>query len=324
MRIVLLFIFFCFVPVLALGLTQECQNLSAVSQTLSDSKLMASEKSIIDCVFDDVAVSNELYQLVAIEVKKQVYGNISSVSAPSALGNTMPGGEASYRVNILKFLPDYNLNNIETMKKAAIHYEAQSRLFRILDETGFKINLLLKAHLFFIARSQYIDSDFQMLSKAEVYAIYSYTSSAYQFLNAAIRETGLDQPAVKFYASILNGALLKLPRYKGPVTRYIEAYPSFEDSHCLRCQVDNVSFTSTSRKMNATLPGIPGPSEAGTYQLIMEVENGRSVKKLSISPEEDEILLPMNSSFEVIKIDPGVRRYFLHYTAANSSDDAGL
>ncbi len=126
----------------------------------------------------------------------------------------------------------------------------------------------------------------------EVFAIFLYTGSAFSYINASLRsETNLE--SLKFYIDTVNSGLRKLAPYVGTVSRGSELPQSEVDKHVEGQDVVYKAFTSTSIHKSFT----------GTYSFTIESKTGRYVAPIAMRPEEEEVLIPSNTSFQIIEKD---------------------
>jgi hypothetical protein len=126
--------------------------------------------------------------------------------------------------------------------------------------------------------------------------IKNYSNGGYAAINKAMR-SGAWTPAQHIYASMVNQALLAMPKHTGNVTRNTtltaEQLAVYKEGHV----VQEHALTSTST----------GSVFSGNVQYKIKAIGKRAahIKKLSNHPGEDEVLFAAKTYFKVNKIESG-------------------
>jgi hypothetical protein len=174
---------------------------------------------------------------------------------------------------------------------------------------------------------------FKVLSEHEIAAIVSYSEWDYQTINDYLRSKKSDEmdddskKMAEAKALALLSALLKLPKHEGKVFRgeFSARNPSGLKDAAKR-------YSRIPEKGSYTLPGFPsttiglGEDATTTYitpsclVYIIEGKTGRRIDSISTRPNEEEVLFPAFTAFEVVKkevvkTEPSQASLYCRYTS---------
>ena len=125
---------------------------------------------------------------------------------------------------------------------------------------------------------------------AEVAMIYHYTGDGYADLNAALRNGGKAAEEARPAIEVLNSALKKLRRYRGPVMRGETVAQDVSRKYQVGEVITFPAYTSTSLTK----------AFGGSVNFIIHTKTGRYIGMHSRSQSEDEVLIPPGAKFKVI------------------------
>jgi hypothetical protein len=129
------------------------------------------------------------------------------------------------------------------------------------------------------------------MSAGECAHIVAYSSHAYKKTNAELRAGVMDESTWK-HVSQLNGALDKLPKHKGVVSRKTsltaEQFALYQPGKI----VEERGFTSTSKN--------PG-TWTGSHRFVVTSKSGRDIQRISKHPDEAEVLFKSGTRFKITK-----------------------
>lgn len=136
------------------------------------------------------------------------------------------------------------------------------------------------------------------LSEAEKVALYAYTSGEryYVRLNNALRsDKAADIARVSDFADVLDGALAKLPKHDGFVTRNTDLPLDIAEKMKVGKTYSDPAYMSTSMD-------IEPPNFNGAYDFTIMARGGRKISGFSQFPDESEVLFPRASKFDILKV----------------------
>lgn len=138
-------------------------------------------------------------------------------------------------------------------------------------------------------------------------AIRNYTSRRFSDINYGLR-SNCDDPKHITAVKYLIEALDTLPVYDGTfVIRWVSLTHEMEKSYCKNGSIiHELGFISTSFDQNFDFKKDPS-----CHKLVIQHLNGKTISEWSEYPAECEVLIPMNSYFQVMSYDIDSRTIFL-------------
>lgn len=141
-----------------------------------------------------------------------------------------------------------------------------------------------------------------VLSEDERAAIYHYTTKAFQDLNLRLRVERLSDSAWA-HSEVLQGAIDKLPKYKGDSYRFVAGSKSLIDTFEKAFKDDlnyiEKAFLSSSQNLDFTLALLDSSVSSSKALITIIGKNGRDISKLSKKQAQAEILFNKNTTFKV-------------------------
>jgi hypothetical protein len=138
------------------------------------------------------------------------------------------------------------------------------------------------------------------LSDVEMTALHWYTKYGYDYVNKALWSgDSFKIKHVQPVVAILNGALDKIPPFRGRVTRQTNLSDLQRALHQKGATVSYPAFISTSAR-----GGHYVPVDGSNSEDILEIESrtGRDISRWSTNPEEKEVLFRPGTRFTVQKV----------------------
>ena len=136
------------------------------------------------------------------------------------------------------------------------------------------------------------------LTFVEMEYLAAYTNTLHRELNIALR-TGTVTVQQKLVASKLDKALDKMPKYQGVTYRDVripkKELKAFFDSYQIGSIIEEKQFTSTSKTDSLK-------DFKGNVRFIIRGKNGRDIEKISMFPNEREVLFQSRKRFIVKKV----------------------
>lgn len=131
------------------------------------------------------------------------------------------------------------------------------------------------------------------LTAAEAAHIVAYSGNSYIATNSQLRSGALTE-ATWGHVTSLNNALDKLPDHKGVVIRKAEITPSQAALYKVGMIVEERGFTSSSKSTGVW---------NGDTRYTITSKTGKDISRLSLSPNEQEVLFRSGTRFKVTKVD---------------------
>ncbi|WP_052019175.1 phage head morphogenesis protein [Pelistega indica] len=210
-------------------------------------------------------------------------GKIFSYDDPPPTGH--PGDEINCRCVAIAIFDGVN-------DTPDVRGERSSEVAALVSKGAYAAILSHTRQLSGFARKEY------GLSFVETEYLVAYTNTLHRDLNIALR-TGTATAQQKLVASKLDKALDKMPKYQGVTYRDIripkKELKAFLDSYQIGSIIKERQFTSTS-KIDAL------KDFKGNIRFIIRGKNGRDIEKISMFPQEREVLFQSEKRFIVKKV----------------------
>lgn len=140
------------------------------------------------------------------------------------------------------------------------------------------------------------------LTRLEIIALETYTGTGSPELNTALREgRGID---FQHDIADLRSALRKLPDHPGIVYRHIDLPEEMLVDYHPGAVIEELGFMSTSTR--------PYALKKGNLHIVMASFTGKSVKKYSADPDEEEVLFLDGTSYRIHGREDRVEQGRLH------------
>lgn len=262
---------------------------------------------------------NSKWENKPVETMDQVQEKIADFNVVKDMVNAIAGKEAAYKAENAKKLAEEAAKAAALAKQKAVEEAAKAaaKNKRIMEELGIsdkQAEAVAELAKMLGSKSGDIVEHFKgYAEKAKAFGypisgfqcalIMNYSNGGYHEVNAKLR-SGSWTPAQHMYVSMVNKALMEMPKHTGILTRNTsltqEQIAMYKEGHIIQ----EPSFLSTST----------GSVFSGNvqYKVTATGKRGASIQKLSHYKNEKEVLFAARTFFKVNKVEKSGGKTIIH------------